>query len=495
MRGRSSQVGVLVLLLVLLGYLRVVPPAPDLAVQVARAEVVHRVGLAVWWPGWIAGLHLPTYSELGPLLIAALGAPLTGVLAAVAAVALSTRLLQSAVRPRLATGGFAVMVVLNLLDGRITFLVGVAFACGPLVALRSRRVVLAVVLGAATCLASPLAALFLGVATAATALAVRTRRRVAVAVSLTLVAAAGSLALLFPGAGVMPAPANQVLPAVLVTALVGCVCPQPAVRWGALLLAGAALLTLAVPSAVGQNITRMTWLLAAPVLVGYARSSQPVLALLALGASVWPAVDVTLQLSYAGDPSAHAAFYQPLLGELGAQLAAHPGLVGERVEVVDPRSHGSDRYVAAVYPLARGWDRQADQANNPLFYQRGALNAATYRGWLDSLAVGWVAVPAGALDYASGEARLVRAGLPYLRRVWSSPQWQLYAVQQPAAACPGCDHRLGQHRHGHAAYRPARGRAPGDALEPLPHRHPPAAGRHNQPRGRRRPGRRGVCRP
>lgn len=313
--------------------------------------------------------------------------------------------------------------------------------------------------------------------------------------SLTLVAAAGSLALLFPGAGVMPAPANQVLPAVLVTALVGCVCPQPAVRWGALLLAGAALLTLAVPSAVGQNITRMTWLLAAPVLVGYARSSQPVLALLALGASVWPAVDVTLQLSYAGDPSAHAAFYQPLLGELGAQLAAHPGLVGERVEVVDPRSHGSDRYVAAVYPLARGWDRQADQANNPLFYQRGALNAATYRGWLDSLAVGWVAVPAGALDYASGEARLVRAGLPYLRRVWSSPQWQLYAVQQPAAACPGCDHRLGQHRHGHAAYRPARGRAPGDALEPLPHRHPPAAGRHNQPRGRRRPGRRGVCRP
>lgn len=132
MRGRSSQVGVLVLLLVLLGYLRVVPPAPDLAVQVARAEVVHRVGLAVWWPGWFAGLHLPTYSELGPLLIAALGAPLTGVLAAVAAVALSTRLLQSAVRPRLATGGFAVMVVLNLLDGRITFLVGVAFACGPL---------------------------------------------------------------------------------------------------------------------------------------------------------------------------------------------------------------------------------------------------------------------------------------------------------------------------------------------------------------------------
>jgi hypothetical protein len=430
-------IGGAALLAAVAAYLVAVPQAPDLAAQIARADIVRTLGpIVVWWPGWFAGLHLPTYSELSPLLMAHLGAPATGALATVSSVVCALPLLRGAARPRLAATAFTGMVLLNLLDGRITFLVGVAFATASLAALRGGHRLLAVVLGALTCLSSPLAALFLGIGALAVAPAHRVHRRTAIALALVLAAGAGSLGLLFPGTGVMPAPANQILPAVAATIAVAVVCPQPAIRWASLLLAAATLTTLVVPSAVGQNITRMTWLLAAPVLVGYGRGAKPLLAVLALGASAWSIVDVSLQVSYARDPSAQQAFYTPLLVQLQAQRAA-AAAPGQRVEVVDPRSHGSARYVAPLVPLARGWDRQADQVDNPLFYERGALTAASYRSWLDELAVGWVALPSGALDYASAaEARLVRSGLPYLQPVWHSADWELYAVRdaQPLAA-------------------------------------------------------------
>jgi hypothetical protein len=433
---RFPLVGGVALLAAVAAYLVVVPQAPDLAAQVARADVVRTLGpVVVWWPGWFAGLHLPTYSELSPLLMARLGAPVTGALATVVSVVCALPLLRGAVRPRLAAVALAGMLLLNLLDGRITFLVGVAFAVASLAVLRGGRRALALVLGALTCLASPLAALFLGIGALAVVATHRDHRRAAVGLAVVLAAAAGSLGLLFPGTGVMPAPANQILPAVAATVAVAVLCPQPAIRWASVLLAGASLTTLVVPSAVGQNITRMTWLLAAPVLIGYARGALPLLAVLTLGASSWSVVDVSLQVSYARDPSVQQAFYTPLLAELQAQRASAP-VLGQRVEVVDPRSHGSDRYVAPLVPLARGWDRQADQVDNPLFYTRGALTPASYRAWLDELAVGWVAVPSGALDYASAaEARLIRAGQPYLQPVWRTAQWQLYAVRgaQPLA--------------------------------------------------------------
>ena len=108
--------------------------------------------------------------------------------------------------------------------------------------------------------------------------------------------------------------------------------------------------------------------------------------------------------------SAQAAYYQPLQAELESELrAAGPAAVGQRVEVVDTANHWGSAYLSTL-SLARGWDRQADHAYNPIFYDDGALTAASYRHWLDSLAVGWVALPAAPLDYASvAEGRLIRA--------------------------------------------------------------------------------------
>jgi hypothetical protein len=70
--------------------------------------------------------------------------------------------------------------------------------------------------------------------------------------------------------------------------------------------------------------------------------------------------------------------------------------------------------------------------DNPIFYADGALTAASYRTWLDQLAVAYVAVPAARLDFASvDEAKLIGTGLPYLHLVWSNHDWKLYRVSDP----------------------------------------------------------------
>ncbi|MGI8523710.1 MAG: MFS transporter, partial [Nocardioides sp.] len=88
------------------------------------------------------------------------------------------------------------------------------------------------------------------------------------------------------------------------------------------------------------------------------------------------------------------------------------------------------RYVALAVPLARGWERQTDVGDNPLFYNDGALTPASYHRWLHQLAVRWVAVPADKLDFGSvDEADLIASGLPYLHLEWQSKTWKLYRVQ------------------------------------------------------------------
>ncbi len=80
------------------------------------------------------------------------------------------------------------------------------------------------------------------------------------------------------------------------------------------------------------------------------------------------------------------------------------------------------------FPLARGWERQLDIARDHLFYG-GRLTPASYRAWLDALAVRFVAVPDAKLDYsAAKEAALVSGGLRYLRLVDRTRHWRIYRV-------------------------------------------------------------------
>jgi hypothetical protein len=414
-------------------YLILVPPVPDFAAQATRAAIFQRLGSVSWWPGWYGGMELPTYSVLAPAVMATIGVATTGAIASAICMWVAHQLLRGSARPRAASVVFAATVLLNLFGGRITFLVGLAAAMLAVFALVHRHPWLAGLATVVSVLGSPLAGLFTGIVAAAVLISDRTRRPQALVVGGATALSLGALALMFRNPGVMGSPPSQIIFALLGILLVAVACREPTIRTGCVIVAVGLVVCLLIPNSVGLNLTRMVWLLAAPLIVGYGhRPDKHVVALTVL-ALIFPAVDVTWQLAEADSPSASASYYQPLLGQLHTRLDASGSDVGERVEVVEPQTKGAARYVAESTPVARGWERQADVVDNPIFYKAGALNATSYRQWLDQLAVAFVAVPSAKLDFASvDEAKLIATGLPYLHLVWSDSDWKLYRVAHPA---------------------------------------------------------------
>jgi hypothetical protein len=264
----------------------------------------------------------------------------------------------------------------------------------------------------------------------------RTRRRGAAVAATGLLVLGGGMAMFFPGTGTMPFRWIDAVPATLCCAAVAIFCSNHVVRTAAALVLVAIPVFFIVPSAVGANITRLAWVCAVPVVVAYAPLPRRLLIVVVAAVAAWPVGDLAGQLHSSSGSSAQAAYYQPLRSEFEAELqAAGVSAVGQRIEVVDTANHWGSAYLSTL-SLARGWDRQADDAYNPIFYDDGALTAASYRRWLDSLAVGWVALPAAPLDYASvAEGRLVLGGLEYLQLTWSTSHWRLYRVvdSQPLA--------------------------------------------------------------
>ena len=410
-------------------YLRWAPQAPDLAAQVARARVIQDGGMTSWWTGWFGGLSLPNYSVLIPSSMAVLGVRVTGLIAVVAGAVATTILTRGALRPRAGAVAFAIAGIADLLDGRVTFAAGLAIAAWALIAVRSRRTAPALVLAVGSYLSSPLAGLFLGMILVAVAVVDGPRRRCATVAAGGLLALGGGMAIFFPGTGTMPFRWIDAIPAGLCCAAVAIFCPNRLVRSAAGIVLIAIPLFLIVPGAVGANITRLAWVCAVPVVVAWAPLPRRLLVVVVAALAVWPVGDLVGQLRSSSGSSAQAAYYQPLRTQLDSELrAAGAAAIGQRIEVVDTADHWGSAYLSTL-SLARGWDRQADHAYNPIFYDDGALTASTYRHWLDSLAVGWVALPAAPLDYASvAEGRLVGRGLDYLQLTWSTPHWRLYRV-------------------------------------------------------------------
>lgn len=466
-------------------YLAVEPPSGDLAAATYRSDQFARVGLTLWDNGWYGGHYLPGYSLLAPALGALLGNRVLLALCTVGAAGvfglIAQRTFTAEGGARIAAGSFALGASVTMLSGRVAFGLGLLVGLLAVVALQRGRVPIALALAVLTSLASPVAGAFLALAALAYALTRGARRGLAVAAA--ALAPILALTLAFPEGGWEPFAPSLFWPGLAGVALIALMLPRLAgdlspraggglspgaggglspgaartLAWGAWLYAVALIGAYALRTPVGGNAARLGALFAAPLLAGalwehprptgarapgsraYARLRHPLVMLaLALALLYWqletPLNDVS---ELAGDPSVHASYYVPLLGEL--ERRAHGGPL--RVEVPMMGSHWESAYLAehGSILLARGWERQLDTRYGARFYEGPPLNAAAYRAWLYENAVAYVALPDVRLDYsAAAEGRLIAQGLPYLRAVWRGAHWRLFAVvgAPPLAARP-----------------------------------------------------------
>ncbi|RKR87360.1 hypothetical protein BDK92_1635 [Micromonospora pisi] len=498
-RGPVRGAGVAALLLAV-AFLLAPAMGTDLAAQVARANFVDRFGATPIDLGWYGGVNQFGYSLFTAGLGAALGVRVVGALAAVgSALALAWLLVRAgARRPVLGALLGAVVLVGNLVSGRITFAVGLLFGLLALCAVaatgtvrsvpggwvvatgggRAARVwwlVAAGVLAALATWASPVAGLFVGLTGGALLLANlrlpvrpgppprstrsgsgRARRWRAVrwrtgghlvgglVLCLAPAVALAPMALLFGNGGVQPYSFASMRTNVVLALVVLVVVPRrwPAVRVGAgltvLLLIGAYYLE----SPIGSNALRLPMLFAVPLVAALADLRWRWLVPLLVAAVWWQNPVMVSDLTRAGSTESRAGFYRPLVTELSRRAP-----IG-RIEVVPLRDHWESAYVAPHVPLARGWERQVDVDRNPLFYADD-LTPAEYVAWLRRNAVSYVAfAPDSPPDrYARQEAALVGAGLPELRPVWQDRNWRLYQVTDPSplVAAPGRLVRSDQH--------------------------------------------------
>jgi hypothetical protein len=396
---------------------------------------------------------------------------------------------------RVAALWFALGASITLLANRIPFELGVAIGLAALLAARhasDRRALVApaLLLAVLSALASPVAGAFVGLAalawagsgwlacraataandSAASAPGATGRRAPSAPIALPAALALAALspvvllAVAFPEGGAQPFVSSAFWPALAVVLVFALVLPreQRLLRVGAALYALALIAAYAIPTAVGGNADRLGALFAGPLLacalIGRRAAADGATGATgasaagagAAGASArdwrgWALLALALPLLYwqvkapiadtisaAGDPAAKQSYYAPLLGEL-RRLHVGYGAHAARIEVVPTREHAEARWVPAVAMIARGWERQLDTERNALFYGGAPpLTAAFYGAWLHEDAVSYVALADAPLDYSGrAEGQLVGAGLSYLREVWRSAHWRLFAVRAP----------------------------------------------------------------
>jgi hypothetical protein len=413
-------------------YLIIDPPSADLAAQVYRSDFFGREGLALWDNAWYAGHHMPGYSVLFPPLGWLLGPRVVGALCAVASAWLFERIADEHFHYAEGRPGiiwFGVATSLNLITGRLAFGLGVTFGLATVLAITHRRDVLGNLLAIATTLASPVAGLFLALGAAAWWLASRGTRALILVASALIPAVFLSVA--FPEGGPEPFVGSSFWPTVITIGLVLAALPleERELRIGCALYAVATTAAYLISSPMGGNVVRLGGLFGGPLLACLIWRRRPwVLAALAIPLLYWQwNAPVRDWIRAHGDPSIEASYYRPLLTFLDAHSAGEPF----RIEIPFTANHWEAARVAPHYPLARGWERQLDQKYNELFYEH-PLDPVKYRRWLDDNAVKYVALSDARLDgSAKQEDLLVRSGkLPWLREVFRSRHWRVFAVQR-----------------------------------------------------------------
>jgi len=432
-------------------YLIASPASADLAAAGYRSDLFGRLGFTVWDNGWYGGHHLLAYSALAPALGWLIGPRLLATLSMVIATALFEALIAGRFAPRttrVAAAWFAVGAAISLLSCRVPFDLGLATGLGALLLYRRGRRVPALALAALCTLASPVAGGFLALAALAWALALRPGRAGLWLATAALVPIA-LLALAFPEGGIQPFVASAFYPPLAGVLLVAALIPAAGgegarvLRTGALLYALALIGAYVLKTPVGGNVDRLGSLAAGPVAACALAGRGPgrdwrarALVVLAPFLLYWQATaPVTDFLAAASDPAVHSSYYTPLLRELDRLQVGYEARP-VRIEVVATADHWEARVIAPHVAIARGWERQLDDRRNTLFYTGATRpDAASLRAWLTDESISLVALPDAPLDYSGkAEARLLRGGaLPYVREIWRSAHWRLFAVSGASA--------------------------------------------------------------
>jgi hypothetical protein len=366
-------------------------------------------------------------------------------------------------RARWGAAAFALAAVADVWIGRLTFALGVSFALAAVLARLRGRALLAALLAAVCAAASPVAGVLLALA-ALTHAIVRQRASSVLALALPALLVAVLLAALFPEGGSEPYPFLSFIATVLVVgAFLGALpAGQPLLAWGARIYLLACVLSLALSTPMGANVERYGVLLAGPLLLlawgereraaaaPRAWRARVAFAVALVGWAAWVGWGPVRETrAVAGTQATSASYYAPVQRFLAAQ-----GPV--RVEVPLTRSHWEAALLAPTVSLARGWEKQLDERFDRVLLG-GGLSAASYARWLRQQAVAYVALPDAPLDPSSAdEARLISRGLPYLREVFSSDHWRVYAVLAavPLAEGPGRLTALGHDAFSLYAQRP-----------------------------------------
>jgi hypothetical protein len=181
-----------------------------------------------------------------------------------------------------------------------------------------------------------------------------------------------------------------------------------------------------VPNGLGSNFNRFAWICLPVAAAATARGrTWLVITATGLAASVGIAFSVR-DLSVAASPESNIARYDSLI----AELAHLPRIADHRVEIVPDGTHVAAFALLSHVQLARGYETQTDNALNAALASP-ALDATSYKIWLDNCAVGYVVLDRTTLARGP-EDRLVRSGaLPYLHQVWADAHWRLFRVSAP----------------------------------------------------------------
>ncbi len=404
---------------------------PDIPAQVYRVALFRDHGFVLWDNGWYGGHYQLPYSVLFPPFGAVLGLYGVATLSAATAAWAFARLIEGHFGRRAFAAGilFAVGTAGPVAIGQLPFLAGEAVGLLAILAARSRKPVLTVFLAIVCPLFSPVAGAFLMLAFMAWALASPRGDRASL-VALTVITAVPLivLGLIFPSTGPFPFLGIDLALIVIVCAAGIRWLPvsQQALRLGLVLYGLTAVAVFVVPNPIGGNLERLVVTFGPALLVALASLyKKRALFVLAVPLLIWqgsPAIAAIIE-SNQNQSASVADYYQPLIDALGRQHE-----IG-RIEIPFTANHWEAAYVAPHVPLARGWERQVDMNDNPLFYGKSDLTSKSYHTWLDDSGVSWVALPDVELDYsARAEGKLIEAGQPYLQPVWHNAHWRLWRV-------------------------------------------------------------------